>query len=217
MGARLAPIRWERAAAAGLLFRDADDADFPFLYQVYAWTRTEELAPVPWSEAEKSAFLTMQFQAQHAHYRQHYTTAEFLLILHGGEPIGRLYLDRWAREHRVVDVALLPQHRGQGRGTAIMRDLLDEAADAGKALSIHVEKFNPARRLYKRLGLVEVGETGVYDLMRWCRRPRRHLTSGRSGQEGKHGATAGASPNGERTRAGASISAGFCSQVKTAS
>jgi ribosomal protein S18 acetylase RimI-like enzyme len=158
---------WDRAAAAGLTFRHAGDPDLAFLSEVYASTRTEELAPVPWSEAEKSAFLAMQFQAQHVHYRQHYTTAQFLVILRRAEPIGRLYLDRWKHEHRVVDIALLPEHRGEGLGTTIMRDLLDEAAAAGKALSIHVEKFNPAQRLYERLGFVRVGETGAYDLMRW--------------------------------------------------
>jgi ribosomal protein S18 acetylase RimI-like enzyme len=161
------PAGWKRAAAAGVTFRPIRDADLPFLSRVYASTRLEELAPVPWSDAEKAAFLDSQFRAQHAHYQQHYKTAERLIVLHGGEPIGRLYLDRWMREHRVVDIALLPAHRGQGLGTAIMRDLLDEAAAAGKALSIHVEKFNPAQRLYERLGLVRVGETGAYDLMRW--------------------------------------------------
>jgi ribosomal protein S18 acetylase RimI-like enzyme len=158
---------WERAAAAGMTFRPMGDADLPFLSRVYASTRIEELAPVPWPEAEKAAFLDSQFRAQHAHYQQHYKTVERLVILRGGEAIGRLYIDRWAREHRVVDIALLPQHRGQGLGTALMQDLLDEAAKAGKALSIHVEKFNPAQRLYERLGLVRVGETGAYDLMRW--------------------------------------------------
>jgi ribosomal protein S18 acetylase RimI-like enzyme len=157
---------WRRAAEAGLSFRALTDSDLPFASQVYASTRIEELAPVPWSGAEKAAFLDMQFRAQHAHYQQHYKTAEFFVIVRRSEPIGRLYLDRWAREHRVVDIALLPEHRGQGLGTALMRDLIDEAEAARKALSIHVEKFNPAQRLYERLGLVRVGDTGAYDLMR---------------------------------------------------
>jgi ribosomal protein S18 acetylase RimI-like enzyme len=161
------PGSWNRAAAAGLTFRPTTGADLPFLAQVYASTRMEELAPVPWPEAAKAAFLDAQFRAQHAHYQQHYKTAEWLVILRGSEPAGRLYIDRWPREHRVVDIALLPEHRGHGFGTAVMRDLLDEAAAAGKALSIHVEKFNPAQRLYERLGFVRVGETGAYDLMRW--------------------------------------------------
>ena len=49
-------------------------------------------------------------------------------------------------------------------------DLLDEAAHAGKAVTIHVEKFNPALSLYRRLGFFPVTEESVYQLMRWERR-----------------------------------------------
>jgi len=145
-----APFRWQRAADAGLGFRAIAEADLPFLYRVYASTRAEELAPVPWSEAQKAAFLTMQFQAQHTEYQRNYPAAAWLVILRAGEPVGRLYLDR-----------------GHGLGAAIMRDLMDEAGRAGKRLSIHVEKFNPALHLYRRLGFQTIEDKGVYDLMHW--------------------------------------------------
>ena len=162
-----APFGWGRAAAAGLAFRPITDADLPFLAQVYASTRLQELAVTDWSDAQKGAFLQWQFDAQHAHYRQHYHSTDFLVIERAAVPVGRLYLARWTEEHRIVDVALLPQHRGAGLGSALLRDLLDEAAAAGKAVTIHVEKFNPALTLYRRLGFVAAGEEGVYDLMRW--------------------------------------------------
>jgi predicted GNAT family acetyltransferase len=41
------------------------------------------------------------------------------------------------------------------------------AARASKRMSIHVEKFNPARRLYDRLGFHKTEDHGVYDLMPW--------------------------------------------------
>lgn len=160
------PFGWARAVRAGLGFRPATDADLPLLRRLYGSTRTEELSLVPWSEAEKAAFLEMQFRAQHAHYRRHYPTAHWLVILRAGEAAGRLYLDRWPREHRIVDIALFPEHRNQGLATALLRDLIDEAAASGKAVSIHVEKLNPALRLYRRLGFVAAGEHGAYDLMR---------------------------------------------------
>jgi ribosomal protein S18 acetylase RimI-like enzyme len=159
--------RFAAAAARGLQFRRICDADLSFLSRVYASTRTQELAPVPWSAAEKSAFLDLQFRAQHAHYQQHYPAADWLVILRAGEAIGRLYIVRWQREHRLIDIAFLPEHRGQRLGTALMRDLLDEAAAAGKALTIHVEKHNPAMGLYRRLGFVTAEDKGVYDLMQW--------------------------------------------------
>jgi ribosomal protein S18 acetylase RimI-like enzyme len=166
-GGQTAPFGFARAAAAGLTFRPIADADLPFLARLYASTRAEELVPVPWTEEAKAAFLLMQFQAQHDHYQTHYTGADWLLVELAAEPVGRLYIARWAREHRLIDIALLPKFCGRGLGTALLRDLMDEALAAGKALTIHVEKNNPAMRLYRRLGFVPVGEHGVYDLMRW--------------------------------------------------
>jgi ribosomal protein S18 acetylase RimI-like enzyme len=166
-GAR-APFGWSRAAAAGLVFRRMADADLPFLGRLYASTRMEELSVVDWSDAQKAAFLASQFDAQHAHYQNYYQASDFFVIERAGEPIGRLYLARWASEHRIVDIALLPAHRGAGFGTALLSDLIDEAAAAGKAVTIHVEKFNPALTLYRRLGFVVAGEQGAYDLMRWA-------------------------------------------------
>ena len=161
------PFGWRRAAAAGLTFRPITESDMAFLARLYASTRADELSAVPWSDAEKAAFCDMQFQAQHAHYQNTYAGAYWLLIRRGEEAIGRLYIVRWAREHRIIDIAFLPEHRRQGLGSALMQDLLEEAAAAGKAASIHVEKFNPALSLYRRLGFSKVGEHGVYDLMQW--------------------------------------------------
>jgi ribosomal protein S18 acetylase RimI-like enzyme len=84
-----------------------------------------------------------------------------------GVSIGRLYVARWEREIRIMDIALLPEHRGAGIGTELLRELQDEARSAGKTLTIHVERFNPALRLYERLGFRQVEDKGVYLLMRW--------------------------------------------------
>lgn len=155
------------ALPAGVRLRPAGDADLPLLERVYASTRTEELAMTDWDDAKKAAFLAFQFQAQHHHYRTHYHDAEFLVIACGGQDVGRLYL-HWRRaELRVVDIALLPEARGRGIGGALLEALMAAASAQGKAVSIHVERMNPAMRLYTRLGFRKAGEHGVYDLMEW--------------------------------------------------
>ena len=68
--------------------------DHPFLCALYASTREQELAAVPWDAAQKAAFVRMQFDAQHAHYQEHYAGAAFDVILVDGQPAGRLYVDR---------------------------------------------------------------------------------------------------------------------------
>jgi hypothetical protein len=146
------PVCWSRAAQAGLSFRRITDADLPFLARVYASTRAEELAVTPWTDAQKAAFLDMQFRAQHTDYQKNYADADWLVTMRGGEDAGRLYIERCRSDHRILDM---------------LRDLMDEAASAGKSVSTHVEKRNPAMRLYRRLGFVTDEDNGVYDLMRW--------------------------------------------------
>ena len=139
--------------------------DEEFLYRVYASTRQEELAQTGWDETQKSAFLRMQFDAQSDYYEEHYRGAEFSLVLSDGHPAGRLYVARWQEEIRIVDVALLPEHRGRGIGTYLLNVLISESEESGKPLSIHVERFNPALRLYERLGFRAVADKGVYLLL----------------------------------------------------
>ena len=150
-----------------LTLRPMTNADLPFLLEVYAAARAEELAQVSWSEAEKQAFLASQFNAQHHHYQTYYKTASFDVIEQNGQPIGRLYVDRWPSEIRIVDIALLPSYRSQGLGSHLLSQIQAEARAIGKTVSIHVEKYNPAYHLYSRLGFSKIGETGVYDLLAW--------------------------------------------------
>lgn len=147
--------------------RPVTPEDDSFLAGLYASTRAEELAVTGWSDEEKAVFCRRQFDAQSAHYRENYPGASLQIIERAEEPIGRLYVAPWEREIRIMDIALLPEHRGAGIGTNLLRELQDEARSAGKALSIHVERFNPALRLYERLGFRQAEDKGVYLLMRW--------------------------------------------------
>ena len=145
--------------------RAATEADRDFLMEVYASTREAELAMVPWDAAAKRLFVEHQFTAQDRHYKQHYHDTSYDVIVADGEPAGRLYVARWQREIRIVDITLLPAFRGRGLGTWLLRELMAEADTTGRKLSIHVERENPARRLYARLGFSDAGEHGVYLLM----------------------------------------------------
>ena len=152
-------------ATNGVTLRPVRPGDEELLYRVYASTRQEELAQTGWSEGQKASFLRMQFDAQSRHYREHYERAELSVILQDERPVGRLYVVRWPEEIRIVDIALLPEYRGAGIGTGLLDDLISESERRGKPISIHVERFNPALRLYERLGFREVEDKGVYLLM----------------------------------------------------
>lgn len=147
------------------LLRARTDGDLEFLSRLYASTRAQELSVVPWTDAQKTAFLRDQFQKQHFHYLQHYPRAHWLVIEHRGVPVGRLYVEPGERDIRVMDIALLPQAQNKGIGTALMEALLDHADESGVTVSLHVEPYNPAIRLYRRLGFVDVEVRGYYQFM----------------------------------------------------
>ena len=148
--------------------RPIQEEDLEFLLRLYATTRADEMAMVTdWTDEQKEAFVRMQFQAQHAWYQEHYGDAQFDVVLIDGVPAGRLYVHRRAKEIRLVDISLMPELRGRGIGGALLRELMAEAEAAGKPLTIHVEKFNPAMRLYLRLGFKPIEDRGPYDLMEW--------------------------------------------------
>lgn len=147
--------------------RPALPADAELLYRIYASTRDEELAVVPWDASVKEAFLRMQFAAQHTHYHAYFPAASYDLIVRGEEVLGRLYVDRGEAAWLVLDLALLPEHCGQGLGTRLLTRVQAEAAAAGKPVRMHVERYNPAQRLYRRLGFRQIADEGVYLLLEW--------------------------------------------------
>ena len=153
---------------SAVTLRPIREEDLEFLLRLYATTRAEEMAMVTdWSDEQKEWFVRMQFQAQHAWYQEHYGDAQFDLVLVDGVPAGRLYVHRRATEIRLVDISLIPELRGSGIGSALLRELMAESEAAGKPLTIHVEKYNPAMRLYLRLGFKPIEDRGPYDLMEW--------------------------------------------------
>jgi GNAT superfamily N-acetyltransferase len=153
--------------AHAITLRAVTRADERFLCELYSSTRHAELARLPWDEVQKAAFLQTQFDAQHRYYRDHYPNGAFDLILIEGLPAGRLYVNRGTDELRVVDISLLPQHRNHRTGAHLIGALQTEAALARKPLRAHVERFNPAIRLFERLGFQPVADRGVYLLVEW--------------------------------------------------
>jgi ribosomal protein S18 acetylase RimI-like enzyme len=141
--------------------------DEEFLFAVYSSTRADEMRLVDWGEAEKEAFLRMQFKAQDQFYTQNYPGAEFQIILTGEQPIGRLYTHKRENEIRIMDISLLPEYRGRGIGSSMLNRILEEASNDHLSVSIHVERNNPALHLYERLGFCLIEDIGIYLFMRW--------------------------------------------------
>jgi len=143
----------------------ADDADF--LYSVYASTRADEMARVDWNTEQKEAFLRMQCNAQSQFYIENYPGATFQVITLNDQHVGRLYIHRREDEIRIMDITLLPEYRNLGIGSSLLQDILEQGKNLKLPVTIHVEQFNPALRLYKRMGFYPKEDKGVYLLMEW--------------------------------------------------
>ncbi|MGZ8709349.1 MAG: GNAT family N-acetyltransferase [Thermoanaerobaculia bacterium] len=159
--------RTHRVSRNAIALRPATPADYHFMRLLYESTREEEMKRFPFDEFQKKEFLDQQFGAQYQHYQLHYPTCERNIVEKAGAPIGRLWIDEWRDQIRLVDIALMPEWRGSGIGRMLLGDVLARGAKVGKPVTIHVEGFNPALRLYERLGFVKMDTNGVYFLMKW--------------------------------------------------
>jgi len=149
--------------------------DDPLLFEVYASTRADEMRLVNWDKAQQEAFLRMQFNAQRSSYAMQFPHADYRIIVQDGQAAGRLIVDRSGEHILLIDIALLPQFRRARIGSTLIGQLMIEAVTAQKPITLHVEKFNPALRLYERLGFSVIADSGLYLEMIW--RPDRSAPS----------------------------------------
>ena len=78
-----------------------------------------------------------------------------------------MIVDRSGDEIHLVDIALLPEFRGQGIGTRLLEVVQTEAEAAGLPVGLSVAKDNRALNLYGRLGFCRMADDGVYLKMEW--------------------------------------------------
>ncbi|WP_022927745.1 GNAT family N-acetyltransferase [Patulibacter americanus] len=138
-------------ARGAVALRPATADDAPFLERLYASTRDDLLAlplPVP----ARTALVAQQHRARTQQHAAAYPDASSQVVELDGVAVGRLAVDHAEDELRVVDVALLPEHRGRGIGTTILRSVLARADDLAVPVTLQVAAGNPAQRLYGRLG-----------------------------------------------------------------
>jgi ribosomal protein S18 acetylase RimI-like enzyme len=150
--------------------------DDPFLYDLYCSTRIEEMAAWGLDESQQKTFLELQFTARQRHYDIAFSGADHRIILSDARPVGRMLVYRSEHEIRLVDIALLPEHRNGGIGASLIQALLEEASSTGKSVTLHVDKSNRAAHLYERLGFSVIGDTGGSFKMEW--QPDRQSNDG---------------------------------------
>jgi ribosomal protein S18 acetylase RimI-like enzyme len=150
-------------AGGEVALRAVRPEDEEFLLDVYASSRADEMALVPWDETQKRAFLRQQFEAQAAQYFARFPEAEYSIILYQDRPVGRFWTGKSADEIRLLDIAILPEFQNRGIGAALVKALIEEAEEANLPLRHMVFQLNiDALRFYERLGFKTIEDVGAY-------------------------------------------------------
>jgi len=150
-----------------ITLRDTVEEDESLLFELYASTRAEEIARVPWTLEQKEAFLKMQFDAQHSFYEERYPAGTYQVILEDDVAVGRLYVLREPELIRILDITIVPEKRRKGIATELVGRVQEEGRQSQRPVQIYVETVNPSLGLFERLGFSRRSEEGFNYLLEW--------------------------------------------------
>jgi ribosomal protein S18 acetylase RimI-like enzyme len=128
-----------------IVLRPVSEADEPYLLALRQAVMNEHFArlgDVPTEDAHRERL------------RHHYEDAR--LIVCDENVVGMVKAYRTEREWLLSQVQIAPPYQGRGLGETVVRLLLETAREDRLPVRLSVLKGNPARRLYERLGFVEL-------------------------------------------------------------
>ena len=136
--------------------RPTTEADYDFLWAVLQATMKEHIQRTSgWDDREQETW-----------FRGRFDLAEMQVILYNGERVGSFSVDRAPERITLTGIVIAPPYQRRGIGTWLVQRLLAEADAARIPVELRVLKGNPAKRLYERLGFLQVGEIETLDVMR---------------------------------------------------
>jgi GNAT superfamily N-acetyltransferase len=151
----------------GLNIRPARQQDKGFLERLYNSTR-EDLRLLDAQPDFIEALIDMQFQAQQDDYGERFPNAMHFIIEKHTEAIGRATLNFSEREIRIVDIAFLPEARGNGFGQAIIQSFQICAEQSAVPLALTVSNINQmAIQVYLKLGFQIDSQDQLHTGMCW--------------------------------------------------
>ena len=148
--------------------RAATPADEPFLFDLYCAVRAREFALLILPEPLKQQLIRTQFRAQKDGYASEYPESGYEIVLQDDDKVGRIWIARMADSFHLVDIAIKPEAQNAGIGTALVRELQQEAELAQKPVRLSVFRFNPGSvRFHQRLGFTITHEDPIQFYFEW--------------------------------------------------
>jgi ribosomal protein S18 acetylase RimI-like enzyme len=148
--------------------RLAGPRDEELIHRLFASSRASELELGGLAPAQVEALLRMQLVARDRQYRGADADVEHTVVVVDGEDVAALWVARDGARIHLLDIAVLPEQRGRGIGTALIRELQEEAAATGCTLHLHVARTNAAAALYAHLGFHATGGDDMHQAMTWA-------------------------------------------------
>jgi ribosomal protein S18 acetylase RimI-like enzyme len=155
-----------------LTLRPTRTDDQEFLYRLFSLVYSEKLQLVPLSAEEKKTLVELMYQGFTRHYDSLAPASDDRLVLLNNESIGRMILLQTREEIRLADLAILPQYRGIGIGSALISQLQTESLMSKRPVHLQVGRFDRALRLYQRLGFYKIDTIGPYLHLEWSSQRR---------------------------------------------
>jgi len=154
-----------------MILRPSTPQDEPLLFELFAAEKAAEFTAIGLTEAQYRPLLEMQYRGRAISYSAQHPEAESWIIClqqaAEATAVGQYLLVKTPQGSRIVDLAVLPQYRGQGIATQVLEQLALQSADSEEALSLRVMKGNRAIQLYARLGFHVVNEDEISYEMYW--------------------------------------------------
>jgi ribosomal protein S18 acetylase RimI-like enzyme len=140
--------------------------DEPFLRHLIIATVAEQLMAAAWPEEIRESLLDMQYRGRLNSIRANFPDGESLIVQVDGQSAGWLFVSTQPDEIRLVEIMILPEHRGKGIGSVLIQDLISKAERAHLPARLSVDVMNGrAIQLYLRLGFRRAGGDEVRHFM----------------------------------------------------
>lgn len=105
----------------------------------------------------------LQWRARDAAWRANYPHLRRRIVVLDGSDVGIVCdADVDTDERRLVEIALALGARRSGVGTAVLLDVLAEADDVGRRVTLHADPAGRALAWYRRHGFVETARTDAH-------------------------------------------------------
>ena len=141
--------------------------DSAFMLELYASTSKDVLDDLGWTIGSQRTFVIMQAQTEEWNRARLYPGMDRLTICVDEMPVGRLLVCMRNNMLHLVDLSLLPRFRGNGIGTQLMTEILEEARNARVPVKVKVRKDSGAIRFVERLGFGTPTDLGTTVELTW--------------------------------------------------